>query len=133
MTKASRLSRITITLPAALVRAADRLAAQLNRSRSWVVAEGLRRWVEGQGGQGTKGRVREPAHAPYPAVSGLGEYRLEQLRADLRLTPEERVKAAAEQVRLANRLRPHSRTYRILAFDSYEDYADWKGREGVIW
>ncbi len=47
------LLRITCTIPADVLKAADRLAKRLERSRSWVVAEALRRYVS-----------RQPAPAP---------------------------------------------------------------------
>ncbi len=49
------LTRITVTLPFDLVRAADALAERLRRSRSRVVAEALRSYV-----QGRATRVGEP-------------------------------------------------------------------------
>jgi hypothetical protein len=39
------LERITITIPQPLLQAADELAARLDRSRSWVLAEAVRRMV----------------------------------------------------------------------------------------
>ena len=47
------LIRVTCTLPADVLRAADRLGKHMDRSRSWVVAEALRRYVS-----------RQPAPAP---------------------------------------------------------------------
>ena len=38
-------ARISITLPAEDLAAADRLAAQQDRSRSWIVAEAIRRYA----------------------------------------------------------------------------------------
>ena len=132
MTKRSRLSRITITLPTALLQAADKLAKQLDRSRSWVVAEGLRKFTGGtEVLRSAQDRVAEETRVPYRAI-GLGEYRRQQLEADLKLTPEERIRAAEQLTRLATRMRPPRKTNRIIAFDSYEEYADWKEREGRI-
>jgi hypothetical protein len=73
-------ARIAITLPAPDLAAADRLAKAKDRSRSWIIAEAIRRYASAEA---------EPPRAP-----GLGPYRLEQLKADLAHTPEQRVRAA---------------------------------------
>jgi hypothetical protein len=49
------LERVTITIPQPLLTAADELAARLDRSRSWVLAEAVRRMV-----------AAEPSLAPSP-------------------------------------------------------------------
>ena len=49
MTKPT-LERITITIPQPLLAAADELAARLDRSRSWVLAEAVRRMVGAESG-----------------------------------------------------------------------------------
>lgn len=61
------------------------------------------------------------------SASGLGEYRRAQLIADLRLTPEERVRAAEATARVSELLRP-ARRGEVLQFENYEDYLDWKER-----
>ena len=76
-------ARIAITLPEEDLAAADRLAAELDRSRSWVIAEALRRYA------GTQ-------TAPVSETVELDEFRREQLQRDLALTPEERVRLAEE-------------------------------------
>jgi predicted transcriptional regulator len=110
-------SRISITLPRDVLVAADKRARELDRSRSWLIVEAIR------------AHVRESA--PAPAVTpGLGPQRLAQLQSDLRLTPERRVRAAEENVRLAERVRRVPRpSQRLLSFDHYEDYVIWKRRE----
>lgn len=62
-----------------------------------------------------------------PPVSGLSPSRLEQLRRDLELTPEERVLAAEETLRL-DKLRSPGGPRQVLCFDRYEDYLDYKFR-----
>jgi predicted transcriptional regulator len=122
------LIRISITVAKDLVAAADRRARQLDRSRSWVVAEALRAWLRGgeqaagRREQVSRGAVREPA-AAYSA--GLGEYRLSQLKADLALTPEERVREAERTAR-ADPASRHPPVNQVLSFDRYEDYLEWK-------
>ncbi len=127
------LHRITITIPESLVREVDRLARQLDRSRSWVVSDAVRRYVAAavQAASGERS-VREPERRPYGVVSGLGPSRQTQLEADLSLTPEERVKAAEQTARVPDLVGPApSRRDRILFFASYEDYLDWKRREDL--
>ena len=119
----SRYERIAITLPAEDLEAADRAARQLDRSRSWLIAEAVRQYVA------------RPQPAPDVAIAdsrpGLGQSRRQQLLADLRLTPEERVRAAEETARVTT-LMPAARVHRILAFDRYEDYLAWKKVEGLL-
>lgn len=71
-TSMSSMRRVTITLPADLVTAADRLAKRLGRSRSRLIAEGLQVRVQGTpvaGSHspmpGSPGAVAEPVPAPY--------------------------------------------------------------------
>lgn len=108
---------------------ADRRAAALDRSRSWVVAEALRRYLASitrypkSGDTGMLFRESAPTYR-----RGLGEHRLAQLESDLALTPEQRVREAEETLRPTEtdeRGRPGER---LLTFDSYEDYLDWKRR-----
>lgn len=129
-------ARISVTLPPALVEAADARARALDRSRSWVVAEALRQYLgpephEDAGAPSRASlRVAEAAAAPYGAP-GLGEYRVVQLEADLALTPEERVRAAEETARVTEALAPRYRAHRLLLFDRYEDYLEWKRGEAL--
>jgi hypothetical protein len=126
-------ARIAITMPQEVLEMADRLAARLDRSRSWVIAESIRRFavetpIEYRGG----GRVREVAAGGYPSrpAPGLGAYRHGQLEADLRLTPEERVRAAEATARLDRLIRP-SQGQQLLVFERREDYLRWKQRESA--
>jgi predicted transcriptional regulator len=116
-----RYARIAITLPRAALTAADRLARAQDRSRSWVVAEAIRRFAE----------VSRSEHAAALSQSiagarpGLGASRLDQLRRDLKLTPEERVRAAEETARLSDRARAPVTQY-VTIFERAQDYVDWK-------
>ena len=58
-------------------------------------------------------------------VRGLSPSRLAQLREDMLLTPEERVRAAEETLRL-DRLREGSVPRPVMSFHRYEDYLDYK-------
>jgi hypothetical protein len=120
------LSRISITLPRDVLVAADRRARALDRSRSWVIVEAVRAYIRGSPSQ-----VHEPAATAYGVtVPGLGPQRLAQLEADLRLTPEQRVRAAEQTARLGEGKRgARGRAHRVLAFDRYEDYVGWKRKD----
>lgn len=119
------LTRISITIPPELVEAADRRAAAMDRSRSWLIVEALRSYLD----RPQAGAVRETPAAAYRP--GLGEQRLQQLEADFALAAEDRV-AAAEQTALAARLRgrPPQRD-RIIGFDRLEDFLAWERREDL--
>ena len=118
-------ARITVTMPARLVEAADRRAGELRRSRSFVLAEALRAYLTER-----PPMVRE-ATAPYAA--GLGPSRLAQLEADLSQTPEERVALAEEAALVAELARPCPRRHQVLVFDSIEAFHAWERREAVEW
>jgi predicted transcriptional regulator len=126
-------ARIAITLPRADLAAADRLARAHDRSRSWIIAEALRRYAAGAAATDD-----EPAEVgsgrrerPDPGrVTGLGASRRAQLQRDLRATPEERVRLAEETSRV-DELAERAGRPQLLFFDRYEDYVDWKRRPGA--
>lgn len=63
---------------------------------------------------------------PHPhRAPGLSPSRLAQLRRDMSLTPEQRVREAEATLRL-DRLREVNVPRRVIAFDRYEDYLDYK-------
>jgi len=121
------LTRISITLPRDLLAAADKRAKALDRSRSRVLVEALRAYL---GGAPRAGAVREPPAQPYTA--GLGDQRLAQLRADLALSPEQRVLEGEQSARLGALARsgPGDPCY-VVQFARYEDYLTWKRREAL--
>jgi hypothetical protein len=124
MPKTRPFSRIAITLPQKDLAAADRLAAAQDRSRSWVIAEALRRYVASVEAPSAQDAIAvETSASPRPV--GLGASRLAQLKADLSLTPEARVRAAEETLRLTGKL-AKPRAQQLVAFDRYEDFLDWK-------
>jgi hypothetical protein len=128
-------TRITITIPEELVREADAKAEQLGRSRSWVLAEALRGYLRGAPSR----VVRETATRPYrsnrwgqagpipvDAAPEVAESRRRRLRAELALAPLERLQRAEEIAQLGE-IAPRPRIgAQIVAFDSYEDYYEWK-------
>lgn len=142
------LDRITITIPRDLLRAADRRAKDEDRSRSWVIADALRRALGANDvSPRTKGSrqparvapsrtehehaassplaVSKPPIVPFAETSEFGALRTAQLERDLALTPEQRVLEAEETARLGERRgRPHR--HRVMTFDHYEEFLDWQ-------
>lgn len=130
MPRARRYARIAITLPQQDLAAADRLARAHDRSRSWIMAEAIRRFAASSQAPpdraGSGPRLRDGAAASAsPSQSGLGASRLAQLTRDLSLTPEARVREAEETLRLTEP-RGKPRVHRVLAFDRYEDFLHWR-------
>lgn len=128
-------ARISITLPAEVLRAADREAKRVGRSRSWVIAEAIRRGLPAEGvaeGGAAPAAVRAPAvreTAPHPYatdVPGLDPFRKEQLRRDLELTPAERLLASDDAVRLGELAHPRPALRQVIFFDDYLEYLKWK-------
>jgi len=117
------MTRITISIPAELVGAADRRANELDRSRSWVLVEALEAYLAGP-----QRVVRETAP---PYASGLGPSRLAQLEADLALTPEERVALAEDAARVSELSRRRPPRHQILTFDRLEEFHAWERREAL--
>jgi Ribbon-helix-helix protein, copG family len=117
--KTPAYARIAITLPAEDLAAADRAARERDRSRSWVIAEAVRLYTT------TSSATSRPAH-----VAGLGPSRLAQLTRDLGLTPEERVREAEATARAVPRYQ-RGRIQRVISFERFEDYLDWKAREAA--
>lgn len=111
MSKNPPYARIAITLPEADLAAADRLAQKLDRSRSWVIAEALRRFAA--------------ASIEPPPATELGASRRAQLHRDLALSPEERVHAAEETLEVSSRIGAP----RI--FSHYDDFLAWQRAEGA--
>ena len=65
-----------------------------------------------------------------PRVPGLSPSRRAQLQRDLLLTPEERVRAAEETLKL-DRLREVGVDRRVIGFESYDDFLDYKFRSSA--
>jgi len=115
MPRKSPYARISITLPREVLAAADRRAKELDRPRSWVIAEAIRSYPSGP-----PSLAVEP-----PGAAEVAAARRQHLLTDLRRTPEERLRRAAALLRLA----PGSGTRRrvqVIGFDSYEDFDSWK-------
>jgi len=63
----------------------------------------------------------------HPRIGRLSPSRLAQFRSDMLLTPEQRVRAAEETLKLY-RLRQPNVPRRVISFERYEDYLDYKWR-----
>jgi len=145
------LKRITITIPEPLLTAADERSRALERSRSWVVVDALRRYLAEETGepgklgrtvQSDRSRQSDPDCEPdreTPAVAegtpvsygdrraaGLGPYRLAQLESDLGLPLLERVRESELAARVTELRTTPTRSQRVLTFDRYEDFLDWE-------
>lgn len=105
MTKAAK---IAITIPSEDLAAADALATKLGRSRSWVLSEALRRFV---------------AHERLSHE--LDASRAAQLRRDLALTAEERVREAERELAHVGETTP-TRFEQPLRFANYDDFVAWR-------
>ncbi len=124
MTKPS-LERVTITIPAPVLAAADALAARLDRSRSWVLVEAVRRLVASE-------PLPDPAStspaAPDPTPTQLAAE--EALRARLArstaLSMVGRVQAAEEGARVARGAVPARPSQRIRGFPTQQAYEQWR-------
>ena len=136
------LARVTVTVPAALLKEADRRANALDRSRSWVVAEALRRLLAGRddaggaGGGGGGARVpamgREDAPAPHAApAADIARARLRHLEAELALPPAARLERAEELGRLARSRQRRGRRQQVIGFESWDDYDLWKTAQRI--
>jgi predicted transcriptional regulator len=116
------LKRISITLPKDVLEAADKRARALDRSRSWVIVEAIRAYLTAR----VAARVRE-AEAPAYAVEEVADARRRHLLTDLKRSPAERLRRAEDLARLARQARPRrGRRNQVIAFDSYEDFYEWK-------
>lgn len=113
---ANEYARISITLPHAELEAADRLAAERDRSRSWIIAEAIRRYV-----------AESPAEADRSAT--LGESRRIQIGRDLELTAAERLRDGE----LVSPVGPpvSGAIEHPLRFTSYAEFAAWRARQST--
>jgi len=129
-------ARVTITIPEELLAAADRRARELDRSRSWVIADTLQRGLSSppSGPGGRPMVLREPDRGGYGVVDiaeEVAEARRLLLLADLRLSPTERIRHAESLGRLGRggSNRPHRA--QVIGFASQEDYEEWKQGERI--
>ena len=125
------LKRISITIPRDVLEAADRRAAELDRSRSWVVVDALRRYLGSVAAGRSEGDPARVVHEVPPILYVAGEVaeaRLRHLRAELALSPSERLRRAEELGSLAPQAQHRGRREQGIGFESYEDFYEWKKR-----
>jgi hypothetical protein len=92
------LERVTITIPQPLLAAADALAHQLDRSRSWVLAEAVRRLVDHPPTGESPSKAPAPVSVPAPAPPPLRKSQFQpRLARTLALSPANRLKAAEDR------------------------------------
>jgi plasmid stability protein len=75
---------------------------------------------------GATARVGDSVAPPYGVRRVFEEADRSRLLSDLALTPEQRVHLAEELARTAVSAGPRPRFQRVIQFDRYEDYLDWK-------
>jgi predicted transcriptional regulator len=120
-----------LTVPREVLKRLDQRARELDRPRSWVMTEAVRAWLDATAAP-RPSAVRERSRSGYgvPAAhesGGLGDQRLSQLRADLALTPEQRV---IEGERTAKAVSAQATRWSgMLSFERFEDFWAWKRRE----
>lgn len=123
--KPKPFARIAVTLPPDVLALANQLARRLDRSRSWVVAEAIRRLVETPEPQPRPfpgGRERVAAYTADPFASA----RVAHLRDTLALSPADRLRRAEELRELSRLAHPRPLRRQIIAFQNWDDFAAWK-------
>jgi hypothetical protein len=122
----TRTVRVTCTVPAEVLRSADRLAARLDRSRSWVVTEAVRRLVAAP--EASPAPARE---APPRLQRAFRAAEQARLTSDLAMTPAERVRISETIARTTPVGGRSAQRNRVLQFETYESYLDWKRFAGL--
>ena len=110
MTGKRSFAKIAITLPEADLAAADRLAALQDRSRSWIIAEAVRRYAA--------------EFSATERASTLGASRHVQLTRDLALTAHERVHDAERVAAVGAAATAAFEQPR--RFGSFDDFLAWR-------
>src|SRR5437660_671865 len=118
------LNRITVTIPAALVRGAGARARRERRSRSWIVAEALRHYLAEAPAEASPASPRAPTADEFTAESR--RVAASHLTAALVLTPADRLARAEELGQLARERQGRSHREQVIAFETYDDYYRWK-------
>lgn len=123
MASRAQLARTSITLPQRELSTADRLAAALDRSRSWVFAEAIRRWGAKAPGPDPSPAVRpaEPTTPPGPDLPPAVD-----LKTALQLSDTARLQKSQELTARFRRAHPRAGRMQIIAFESQEDFLAWK-------
>lgn len=104
----TRAAKIAISIPPDDLAAADALASKLGRSRSWILSEALRRFV---------------AHERLSHE--LDASRAAQLRRDLALTAEERLRETEDEFAAVGEAAPMG-CEEPRRFLNYDDFVAWR-------
>lgn len=104
---------LSVSVPAGLREEVDAVAAEQQRSRSYVVVEAIRRYLAAQ---------QEDAFA---------EARLRTLRDGLAKTPAERVALSESLWREFAHRRPVGKPW-VAGFDTHEGHQRWRRDGGVV-
>ncbi len=118
------VARTSITLPHRDLSAADRIALALDRSRSWVFAEAIRRW-SGAGGGPEQASQAPVAVPPAPAAPTLPP--ASDPAAMLRLSVTARLQRSQQLTAEFRRAHPRGVRTQIVAFATQGDFEQWKG------
>ncbi|MEN9509388.1 MAG: hypothetical protein RLZZ621_1951 [Gemmatimonadota bacterium] len=106
-------ARISITLPPADLEAADRMAAAQDRSRSWIIAEAIRRYAA-------------DIEAEAERSPDMGISRRIQIGRDLELTAAERIRDA-ESVEVVGTMQ-RGGIEQPLRFANYAEFTAWRAK-----
>jgi len=98
MPKSKRYARIAITLPEQDLAAADRMALAKDRSRSWIVAEAIRRYAAGEG------QSPSTAAAPLATDDTSPETAARMARLYGRMSPAEKLSRVQQLTMATNKL-----------------------------
>ena len=107
-------ARVTISLPLHVLTEADTRAAALDRSRSWLIAEAVRRFLA----------------TPTDVVDHADPLLPDQFSGGVNVSAVDRVLAAERAVRRRGApAAAQGKCDRVFMFDRYEDFLDWQRRE----
>src|SRR5205814_1773732 len=109
--------RISVTIPKELLTAVDRKARELDRPRSWVIAEAARRFLEAAGSSAKKPAAAVRENSPAFAAPDIAAARRRHLQVEASLPPEERLRRAEELTRLARLAQHRPPRQQIIGFD----------------
>jgi hypothetical protein len=125
------ITRISITLPRELAKAIDAKARELDRSRSWVIAEAARQFVETGSPVGGAPAAAVRESSPVIATSEIAAARRRHLHTEAKLSPGERVWRAEDLTRIARQSQRRRPRRQVIGFDSYEDFYEWKKADRI--
>ena len=110
-------AKIAITIPPEDLAAADRLAIELDRSRSWIVAEAVRRYVAAEKAARSRSDASE-------SRTRLDPSRAAQLARDVALSAEARVREA-EDISVFSSAQPAAME-QPRRFETFDAFSSWR-------